>query len=233
VFFFKQGVSTNLGAGSPGASSSSACQICNSKDHFATICPQIGDLKPKCGKCGLPHKMENCGIRCGYCSGMDHTEDRCWKNGKDRKALSATNNYLEVLVDDEEAALEQLIRLCGTKHHIFSRARIPQRRLPVEMNTLDAEIGGDLKQLGKGMQKQTLAEMLHQDRRSLQNFIKGKMALSPMETILSIPGELEYRESLVKLAWKKQDEGLKLANVLKAEGAPAIHKICINKNNSS
>jgi hypothetical protein len=103
----------------------------------------------------------------------------------------------------------------------------------VEINTLDAEIGGDLKQLGKGVQKQTLAEMLHQDLRSLQNFIKGKISLSPMETILSIPGELEYQESLVKLAWKKQDEGLKLANVVKAEGAPAIHKICINKNNCS
>ncbi|CAK9273045.1 unnamed protein product [Sphagnum jensenii] len=66
--------------------------------------------------------MENCGIRCGYCSDMDHTEDWCWKNGKDGKALSATNNDLQVLVDDEEAALEQLIRLCGTKHHIFSNS---------------------------------------------------------------------------------------------------------------
>lgn len=98
------------------------------KTIFAPICPQIGDLKPKCGKCRLPHQMENCGIRSGYCSDMDHTEDRCWKNGKDGKALSATNNDLQVLVDDEEAALEQLIRLCGTKHHIFSRARIPGRR---------------------------------------------------------------------------------------------------------
>ncbi len=80
---------------------------------------------------------------------MDHTEDRCWKNGKDGKALSATNNYLEVLVDDEEAALEQLIRLCGTKHHIFSRARIPRRRLPVEINTLDCRNWGGFEAAGE------------------------------------------------------------------------------------
>jgi hypothetical protein len=110
---------------------------------------------------------------------MDHTEYRCWKNGKDGKALSATNNYLEILVDDQEAALEQLIRLCGTKHHIFSRARIPRRRLPVEMNTLDAGIGGDLKQLRKGVQKQTLAEMLHQGLRSLHISSKARLPCHP------------------------------------------------------
>jgi hypothetical protein len=43
----------------------------------------------------------------------------------------------------------------------------------------------------------------------LTNFIKGKISLSPMETILKILGELESLESLVKLAKKKWDEGLK------------------------
>ncbi len=38
----------------------------------------------------------------------------------------------------------------------------------------------------------------------LSHFIKGKISLSPMETILMILGELEHLESLVKLAkWKK------------------------------
>ncbi len=39
----------------------------------------------------------------------------------------------------------------------------------------------------------------------LAHFIKGKVSLSPMETILMIPGELEHLESLVKLARKKRD----------------------------
>jgi hypothetical protein len=68
--------------------------------------PHIGDLKLKCAKCGLPHKMELCGVRCGYCLGMGHNEDRCSKWGKDGKTPFASNNYLEVLVNDEEVTLE-------------------------------------------------------------------------------------------------------------------------------
>ncbi len=39
----------------------------------------------------------------------------------------------------------------------------------------------------------------------LAHFIKGKISLSPMETIRMIPGELEHLESLVKLARRKRD----------------------------
>lgn len=45
------------------------------------------------------------------------------------------------------------------------------------------------------------------------HFIKGKVYLSPIETILAIFGELESLESLVKLAWKKHDDGLKSINL--------------------
>jgi hypothetical protein len=37
---------------------------------------------------------------------MGHMKDKCWKRGKDGKASSTTNNYLEVLVDDEEKTLK-------------------------------------------------------------------------------------------------------------------------------
>jgi hypothetical protein len=37
---------------------------------------------------------------------MGHTENQCWKHGKDCKAPFVANNYLEVLVDDEKVALE-------------------------------------------------------------------------------------------------------------------------------
>jgi hypothetical protein len=44
------------------------------------------------------------------------------------------------------------------------------------------------------------------------HFIKGKISLSPIETVMVIPNKLESLESLVKLAWKKQDDGLKSIN---------------------
>ncbi len=39
----------------------------------------------------------------------------------------------------------------------------------------------------------------------ISHFVKGKIALSPMEAILMIPGELEHLENLVKLARRKKD----------------------------
>lgn len=51
-----------------------------------------------------------------------------------------------------------------------------------------------------------------------------------MKIILSIPRELEYLESLMKLAWKKKDDSLKSSNLIKLEKMPTIYKICINKS---
>jgi hypothetical protein len=42
--------------------------------------------------------------------GLGHIEDRCWK--KFVKGLSATINFFEVLVDDEEATLSKLNHIC-------------------------------------------------------------------------------------------------------------------------
>jgi hypothetical protein len=74
------------------------CQICKSHDHIATTCPHIGDLKPKCAKCGLLHDTKLCGVRCGYWFGMGYIKERCWKCEKDVKTSFASNNYLKVLV---------------------------------------------------------------------------------------------------------------------------------------
>jgi len=84
---------------------SNVCQLCKSTYHIATMCPHIGNLKLNCVKCGLPHKMEFYRMRRGYCYGMGHIEDMCWKHGKDDKTLFASNNYLKVLVNNEEATL--------------------------------------------------------------------------------------------------------------------------------
>ncbi len=64
----------------------------------------------------------------------------------------------------------------------------------------------------------------------LYPFIKGKIFLFLIETILTILNELESLESLVKLARKKCDEGLKTVNLTKVEGSHAIRRINIDKN---
>jgi hypothetical protein len=50
--------------------------------------------------------MENYGLRCGYCNGMGHSEEWCWKKATEPKANYATNNYLEVFINDETTTLE-------------------------------------------------------------------------------------------------------------------------------
>jgi len=42
------------------------CQICKGGDHLATTCPRLNEARPKCAKCGMPHRTENCGIKCTF-----------------------------------------------------------------------------------------------------------------------------------------------------------------------
>ncbi len=94
----------------PVASSSSTmfggCQICKGGDHIATTCPRLNEPRSKCAKCGMSHRTENCGIKCSFCSGLGHSEDKCWKKPKDAKSHSGAANFLEVLLNDEKATLQ-------------------------------------------------------------------------------------------------------------------------------
>jgi hypothetical protein len=67
----------------------------------------------------------------------------------------------------------------------------------------------------------------------LSHFIKGKIPLSPMETILMIPGELEHLESLVKLARRKRDSETTENQVSVVSALPSLRKICVNKTHRS
>jgi len=67
----------------------------------------------------------------------------------------------------------------------------------------------------------------------LSHFIKGKISLSPMETILMIPGELEHLESLVKLARRRKDSEANENQVSMVSVVPTLRKICINKTHRS
>ncbi len=139
VSFFKRNVP------SPIASSSSTmfggCQICKGGDHIATICPRLNEPRPKCTKCGMSHKTENCGMKCSFCSGLGHSKDKCWKKPMDGKSHFGAANFLEVLLNNEETTMQQLNRLCGNEN-IFSHTRPPRRRMPVEVAT-----GGDVPSL--------------------------------------------------------------------------------------
>jgi hypothetical protein len=50
-------------------------------------------------------------LKCSFCLGLRHKEERCWK--KTGKGLHAITNFLEVVVNDEEAILAELNRVCG------------------------------------------------------------------------------------------------------------------------
>jgi hypothetical protein len=65
----------------PKSSSSSdvfgACQLCQSGDHMATACLRLNEARPKCAKCHMSHRTENYGIKCTFCAGLGHSEDKC------------------------------------------------------------------------------------------------------------------------------------------------------------
>ncbi len=67
----------------------------------------------------------------------------------------------------------------------------------------------------------------------LSHYIKGKISLSPMETILLIPGELEHLESLVKLARRRRDSEVNENQVSMVSADPTLRRICINKTHRS
>jgi hypothetical protein len=108
------------------------CQICRGGDHMAITCPRLNEAWPKCAKCKMPHRTENYGIKCSFCSGLGHSEDRCWKKPKDGNSQSVATNFLEVLLNDEAATEQQLNKLCGN-NNLFSYTRVPRRRTPVEV----------------------------------------------------------------------------------------------------
>ncbi len=67
----------------------------------------------------------------------------------------------------------------------------------------------------------------------LSHFIKGKVSLTPMETVMMIPGELEQLENLVKVARKKKDAEAVSNQILMVTTAPMLRQLCINKTHRS
>ncbi len=122
------------------ATTNDCCQLCHAKEHIASTCPKFVDTRPKCAKCGSGHKTDNCGLKCSFYFRLKHTKDRCWK--KSAKGLCATINFLEVLVDDEEAFFLELNRIYGGDQHIFFRVKIPKKGLPITANLIEEQEEG-------------------------------------------------------------------------------------------
>jgi len=175
----------------------------------------------------MSHRTENCGVKCSFCAGLGHSEDQCWKKPKDGRSHSATANFVEVLLNDEEATRQQLNRLCGNQE-VFSYTWVPRRRMPIEAaptgNVPSLEAQGEGARVGR----ETIVKS-----KILSHFIKGKISLSPMETVLMIPGELEHLESLVKLVRRKKDAEIVNDQVSVVSLVPAIRRIYVNKTNMS
>ncbi len=110
-----------------------------------------------------------------------------------------------MLVNDEEATLIELNWICGANHDLSSGNMIPKRRLLMPTN----EVEGIAKQAeGVDVGDKTMEAIPNPGARSkiLLHFMKGWISLTPMETIMRIPGELEYLEGLVKLAKRRKYE---------------------------
>jgi len=75
VNFFKRSVPNSIPSSS--STMSGGCQLCNGGDHIATACSRLNEARPKCAKCNMLHRTENCGIKCSFYAGLGHSEDRC------------------------------------------------------------------------------------------------------------------------------------------------------------
>jgi hypothetical protein len=221
VNFMKGSVSKLVTTSS--SSSSDVCQICKGRDHTAVACPRLNEPRAKCAKCGMPHRTENCGVKCSFCAGLGHTEDRCWKKPKDGRMHPGSANFLEVMLDDEKATLHQLNRLCGDEN-LFSYTRVPRRRMHVEVmpTATGLTAGNAMDRMGSNREESVQSKIL-------SHFIKGKISLTPMETVMMIPRELEHLESLVKVARKKKDAEMTATQVSVASAVPTIRRLSINK----
>ncbi len=138
-------------------------------------------------------------MKCSFCAGLGHSEDRCWKKPKDGKVHPGSANFLEVLLNDEEATLHQLNKLCGSEN-LFSYTRVPRRRMPIKVAPAGTVPPLEAAMEGAGVNREEYVRS-----KILSHFIKGKISLTPMETIMMILGELKHLESLVKVARKKKD----------------------------
>ncbi len=102
--------------------------------------------------------------------------------------------------------------------------QVPRRRMPIKVapNGIVQNFGTTGKTTK--INRETLVRS-----KILSHFIKGKISLSLMETILKIPRKLKHLESLMKLAKCKRNSEIMDNQVSMILASSAIKQICINK----
>jgi hypothetical protein len=94
---------------------------------------------------------------------------------------------------------------------------VPRKRTPVDVTPGGIAPVPKARREGAGLNREVPVKS-----KILSHFIKGKIALSPMETVLMIPGELEHLESLVKLARRKRDSETTKNQVSVVSATPSL-----------
>jgi len=105
---------------------------------------------------------------------------------------------------------------------------VPRRRIPIDVAPGGVAPIPEAAGEGAGVNRDTSVRS-----KILSHFIKGKISLSPVETILMIPGELEHLENLVRLARRKKESKATENQVSMVSAAPTLKRICINKTHRS
>jgi hypothetical protein len=82
-----------------------------------------------------------------------------------------------MLLNDEETTLQQLNKLCGNES-ILSYTRVPRRRMPVEMALTGTGPSSEAAREDTGMNRENFVRS-----KILSHFIKGKVSMTPMETV--------------------------------------------------
>jgi hypothetical protein len=114
-------------------------------------------------------------------------KNRCWK--KSTKGLSATINFLKVLVDGEENFFSKLNHICGGNQHVFYGVRIPKRRLPISSNPIVEQVGGIVEQEHK---EANMGVEFVVKFKILFHFIKGKMGQLQMNSWANLFRSLDF-----------------------------------------
>jgi hypothetical protein len=118
--------------------------------------------------------------------------------------LLLLQNTWRCLLMMKTATLVGLNQLCGAKNNIFSKTKIPKCKNLIVAPEVDIS-KKEIVEEGIATQGKFGNEMSVAKSKILTHFLKGKISFSPLETILTILGELEYLEGIIKLAKKQKD----------------------------
>jgi len=105
---------------------------------------------------------------------------------------------------------------------------MPRRRMPVKVAPAGTVPPPETTVEGAGVNQEESVRS-----KILSHFIKGKISLTPMETMMMIPRELEHLESLVKVARNKKDAETAGNQISMVSAAPTLRRVCINKTHRS